>query len=145
MTFPSYSKSISSSEICIILSFRHSETEASPQARQSGNYPSPRTSEVLTHAEETTSCSSRRPYYLYISPPSYSPIRPSESGSPPDFSALFPERHDTNLQIYPDLRTQKSLDEFCELRTASLPPLDLTIGNPTSSPKQPHTDNKIQI
>ncbi|XP_011646733.1 uncharacterized protein LOC105433241 isoform X2 [Pogonomyrmex barbatus] len=101
------------------------------RARQTGNYPSPRTSEVLTH-QETTSCSSRRPHYLHISPPSYSPIKPAESPrSPPDFSVLFPERYD--LQTYPDFRTQKSLDEFCELRTPSPPPLDLTSENPTSS------------
>ncbi|KAL6258316.1 hypothetical protein P5V15_010263 [Pogonomyrmex californicus] len=53
---------------------------------------------VLTH-QETTNSSSRRPHYLHISSPSYSPIK-TEPGSPPDFSVLFPERHD--LQIYPD-------------------------------------------
>ncbi|XP_011636538.1 uncharacterized protein LOC105426829 [Pogonomyrmex barbatus] len=100
------------------------------RARQTENYPSPRTSEILTH-QETTSCSSRRSHYLHISPPSYSPIKPAESGSPPDFNVPFPERHD--LQIYPDFCTQKSLDEFCELRTPSPPPLDLTSENPTSS------------
>ncbi|XP_011643183.1 uncharacterized protein LOC105431002 [Pogonomyrmex barbatus] len=114
------------------------------RAHQSGNYPSPRTSEVLIH-QETTSCSSRRPHYLHISSPSYSPIKPAEPGSPPDFSVLFPERHD--LQIYPDFRTQKSLDEFCELRTPSPPPLDLTSEKPdllseTTTHRQQHTNLK---
>ncbi|XP_011641359.1 uncharacterized protein LOC105429847 [Pogonomyrmex barbatus] len=84
------------------------------RARRSANYLSPRTSKVFTRAEEITSCSNTRPYSLCMSPPSYSPIRPSESGSLPDFRALFPERHDTNFQ-YPDFLTKESLDEFCGL------------------------------
>ncbi|KAL6250888.1 hypothetical protein P5V15_014949, partial [Pogonomyrmex californicus] len=88
------------------------------RARLTGNYPSPRTSEVSTY-QETTNSSSWRPLYLDLSPPSYSPIKTEPGSPPPDFSVLFPERHDP--QIYPDFRTQKSLDEFCELRTPSSP------------------------
>ncbi|KAL6258410.1 hypothetical protein P5V15_010368 [Pogonomyrmex californicus] len=111
------------------------------RARQTGNYPSPRTSEVSTY-QETTNSSSWRSLYLDISSPSYSPIK-TEPGSPPDFSVLFPERHDP--QIYPDFRTQKSLDEFCELRTPSPPPLDLTNENSTSSQNNhPQSTNNLK-